>query len=130
MRLERLQEYLGVSARDARTLMRAIDTDGDGWVSFQEVDDYAELHTEYVDEQPSEATVYIARDSDGQVLYVGITGCNIRRLHSHAKASKWWPLAASVQLEHQRTRRLAEARERQLIRQLHPAFNITYAELA
>lgn len=45
-------------------------------------------------------TVYIARGKRGVVLYVGITGRNLRRMHSHARASAWWPLAKRIELRH------------------------------
>lgn len=70
------------------------------------------------------ATVYIARDAGGSVLYVGVTGRNIRRLHAHQKASGWWRDAATIELEHYPTREIGEARERILIRQLDPPHNV------
>lgn len=129
MNLETIQAVLGVDERTARVIFRESDRDGDGYASPQEVSDWIELHTEHPEGWEPAATVYIARDSEGAVLYVGITGRNIRRLHAHSKAAQWWPLASSVELEHQPSRAKAAARERQLIRDLGPRFNVVYSEL-
>jgi predicted GIY-YIG superfamily endonuclease len=129
VRVERLQQHLGISKREAKALLAEVDHDGDGWVSFQEVNDWITLHSVGpIREDPEPTTVYIARDANGVVLYIGITGRNIRRMHAHSKASEWWPAAVSIELLHQPNREIAEARERQLIRELRPAFNVVYAE--
>jgi hypothetical protein len=72
------------------------------------------------------ATVYVARGANGIVLYVGITGRGVGRLHDHAKASAWWPKATSIELLHKPTRAEAEALEKSLIRGLDARYNVTH----
>jgi predicted GIY-YIG superfamily endonuclease len=72
------------------------------------------------------ATVYVARSASGIVLYVGITGARIHRLHAHARSSEWWRRAASVELIHLPTRREAEELEASLIRELAARFNVKH----
>ncbi len=76
--------------------------------------------------QAEPTTVYIARGKRGIVLYVGITGRNLRRMHAHARASAWWPLAKRLDLRHLNTVEGARALERELIQQWEPEFNTTH----
>ena len=70
-------------------------------------------------------TVYIARQRRA-VLYVGITGRNLRRLHAHARASAWWPRATKIELRHLPSREQAEELERKLIAECAPPFNVRH----
>ena len=70
-------------------------------------------------------TVYIARKGR-RVLYVGITGRNLRRMHAHARASEWWTLASRIELQHLPTRTDAEVLERKLIAEWAPPFNVAH----
>jgi hypothetical protein len=81
-------------------------------------------------ERQAPATVYVARTASGIVLYVGITGSRIRRMHAHAKASEWWRKAASIELIHVGTRAEAEALEASLIRELAARFNVQHGRRA
>lgn len=121
----RLAGALHIPEPEAAAIMREVNEDA----SVIHADDLTlALYSwvEYTMGAPIVATIYIARGVGDGVLYVGITGKNIRRLHAHSKAATWWELAASVSLEHFCDREAAEARERQLIRQLDPPYNTTH----
>lgn len=68
--------------------------------------------------------VYIVRDVDGQVLYVGVTRNLYRRLASHTSRSPWFSAASTISLLPCRTRHAAEALERRTITSLRPKHNI------
>jgi excinuclease UvrABC nuclease subunit len=68
-------------------------------------------------------SVYIAKDEDHRVLYVGSTGRGIARFHEHAGSSRWWPLMSEMEWRHRDSRREALALERRLITQLQPIYN-------
>jgi hypothetical protein len=80
------------------------------------------LQAELADEPTS---VNIARKGR-RVLYVGITGRHLRRLHAHARASEWWRQASKIELRHLPTRGEAEEPERELIREWSPPFNVVH----
>lgn len=67
--------------------------------------------------------VYIARDQEGHVLYVGITGSLHARFHSHREADRWWSKAASFTLELWPDRASAASREEELILHIDPPYN-------
>lgn len=69
------------------------------------------------------SSVYVARDGDGHVLYVGLTSAGRDRMKSHGAGSGWWGLAETIQLEHFATRAEAAQRERELIASLKPRWN-------
>jgi hypothetical protein len=81
---------------------------------------------ELLDAKAELTTVYIARGKRGIVLYVGITGRNLRRMHAHARASAWWPLAKRLELRHLGTIMEARELERELIERWEPEFNTVY----
>jgi predicted GIY-YIG superfamily endonuclease len=85
--------------------------------------DGASVELDLVDRLDEPTTVYIARRGR-RVLYVGITGRNLRRMHAHARASDWWRQASRIELRHVPTRREALAIELQLIREWAPPFNV------
>lgn len=72
-------------------------------------------------------SVYRAYDQDGQLLYVGITAREMRRFYEHERAGTWFPFATYLELEHWDNRIGAEQREKQLIRQYNPPYNIAHA---
>lgn len=67
--------------------------------------------------------VYIARDADGGVLYVGSSGDIDKRLREHSTQSAWWPEATNIERIEVANRALAYHRERELIAELHPPRN-------
>lgn len=67
--------------------------------------------------------VYIAHDSGGRIIYVGITGSLAARFAAHKKADLWWSCAASIEVEMWPDRPAAAERERTLIEQLDPPHN-------
>ena len=71
-------------------------------------------------------TVYRYFDSDGVLLYVGVTANGVTRMLVHAGQSRWWPLAASCTLEHFPNEAEAYAAEAQAIASESPLFNRTH----
>jgi hypothetical protein len=67
--------------------------------------------------------VYIARDGQGQILYVGVTKDVHRRMAGHASSSEWYPQMFHLDVEVYEHRNYAENREADLIRELDPPFN-------
>lgn len=75
--------------------------------------------------------MYVLRSLTRRVLYIGITRREPRhRWVEHARDKPWWPQVAFKQVE-SRHRRLAaaERRERTLIAQLNPLYNIEHNDL-
>lgn len=69
------------------------------------------------------SVVYRAYDERGKILYVGVTDCIHARLGQHKANSPWWPDLHSMKIEVYDERRVAEARELDLITELDPPFN-------
>lgn len=67
--------------------------------------------------------VYVARQSDDQVIYVGITGTLRERMQKHRRASAWWAKATTITVEIWPGREAAAGRERRLIRYFDPRYN-------
>jgi hypothetical protein len=67
--------------------------------------------------------VYIAHNSDGGIIYVGITGSLASRFAAHKKADLWWSCAASIEVEMWPDRPTAAERECTLIAQFDPPHN-------
>lgn len=67
--------------------------------------------------------VYVARDRDGQVLYVGASTNIDTRLNAHRTSSPWWAEVDSVEQIEADNRMLARHRERELIASLDPIWN-------
>lgn len=71
--------------------------------------------------------LYRCFDADGQLLYVGVSWSTAHRFSQHQRRSSWWSRVARIELEHYRTRQLAERAERQAIRDQKPPFNTTHS---
>lgn len=67
--------------------------------------------------------VYIHRDAQKNVLYVGVTNNIGNRIDAHNYASEWFKKIANVEVCHFDTREEAKAAEQILISTLHPEFN-------
>jgi excisionase family DNA binding protein len=97
------------------------------------VNDLAELdRTQRSDtdapETPLDEWVYKCFAADGQALYVGITARGLSRFGGHrARSPEWTTRITTIGVEHFQTRGAAEQREIQLIRDLRPLHNHTYA---
>lgn len=74
-------------------------------------------------------TVYRIYDAEDGLLYVGITGGNVKRLHQHRRDKPWWESAARIELVHFATREEAMRAEREAIQTERPVHNIHHAEL-
>lgn len=68
-------------------------------------------------------SVYLAYDTDEQLLYVGISFAPLVRCMQHAERAQWWPLIRRIEIEHYDARQQARARELQLIWTEQPLFN-------
>lgn len=73
---------------------------------------------------PRPTSVYLYRDVNGFLIYVGITSRSVVRQHEHAAGKEWWPFVASQSVEHFETREAAATRERRLIEKFRPPFNV------
>ena len=74
------------------------------------------------------ACVYLYRDSEGRVLYIGQTACMQKRRREHAGNSEWWPLVAAeeiVRIDSESIRREVEA---ELLGSFQPPFNVQGTE--
>lgn len=74
----------------------------------------------------SAASVYRYYDSTGVLIYVGITKRGLARNLEHASRKEWWPFVATQEVEHFRTVDEARCRERELIHQNRPPFNVQH----
>lgn len=68
-------------------------------------------------------TLYRYFDSDGQLLYVGITKNQFDRLQSHAKMAEWLPQIATASFQHFNSRAEALRAETHAIGTELPKFN-------
>lgn len=75
----------------------------------------------------SGTVVYRAVDAKGRILYVGITDNLFGRMGQHRDSAKWWTWATRVLLEEYPSRTAAEERERELIKEHEPPFNVQHA---
>lgn len=69
-------------------------------------------------------SVYRCYDSDGRLLYVGITARGVWRNRQHSYRSTWWPRMVRQEWEHFDTRIEALRRENELIATLNPIHNV------
>lgn len=75
---------------------------------------------------PSPHLVYLLYDERGRLLYIGITDRGPRRLVEHYREKAWFSMVARVDIERMPSRAAAEERERALIRERGPAFNVQH----
>lgn len=73
-----------------------------------------------------ETSVYRYYDKSGFLIYVGITGRGTGRNAQHNRNAQWWPFVARQEVEHYATRHVAHTREKSLIREFRPPFNIQH----
>lgn len=71
-------------------------------------------------------SVYRYYDSLGILLYIGITRTGVVRNVQHNRAAEWWPLVARQEVEHLPSRVAASLREKSLIQQYRPPFNVQH----
>jgi len=69
-------------------------------------------------------SVYKYFGDGDSLLYVGITGRRRQRQFEHVSDSIWWHLVFRCEIEHFFDRAMALERERSLIRDLKPRFNV------
>lgn len=67
--------------------------------------------------------LYRFYDSEGRLLYVGITASSQLRVAKHRVTQPWWEFAATMTIQRFATRRQAEMAERIAIRDEDPIFN-------
>lgn len=77
-----------------------------------------------MDNSIQKTTLYRYFDSEGQLLYVGITGDNTKRQSQHRRNSFWFGEIASATYEHFDQREAALEAEAIAIRHEKPKFNI------
>lgn len=77
-----------------------------------------------MDNSIQKTTLYRYFDSEGQLLYVGITGDNTKRQSQHRRSSFWFGEIASASFEHFDTRDQALTAESAAIRYEKPLHNI------
>jgi hypothetical protein len=79
--------------------------------------------TSYGDERPH--VIYVHCDASGTVLYVGCTVNLAQRTAAHKSQSRWFSQVASIEIDSvQPNGMLALYREREVIREHEPAYNI------
>lgn len=71
--------------------------------------------------------LYRAFDSDGQLLYVGISGKWSERLHQHERDSAWMQLTDYVKIERFDTREEVAEAERFAVQTEKPVYNKQYS---
>lgn len=69
-------------------------------------------------------SVYRMYDSDGELLYVGMTMDLAERTRKHKAAAPWWKFVARVDVEHFDSRERAAAAERAAIDGEAPMYNL------
>lgn len=73
-------------------------------------------------------TLYRYFDSEGHLLYVGISGNNLKRQSQHKKNAAWFGLVSTATFEHYESRTEALAAEKLAIQRENPAHNIQHAK--
>lgn len=69
--------------------------------------------------------VYKAYDTDGQLLYVGVSVNVFKRLREHKQYAAWMPHSARVDVVQYLNRNAARAEEARCIREDGPLYNVT-----
>lgn len=73
------------------------------------------------------ASIYVFRDAEGEIIYVGCTVDLTRRLTEHRCKSPWWDEVAQVDHFDFADEALARERERDAIRAVRPRHNFQHA---
>lgn len=71
--------------------------------------------------------LYRLKNSEGRLLYVGITGNFDARLSQHRREKSWSNEIAAWELEYYATRREAEDAEQKAIKSEHPLHNVVHS---
>jgi DNA-binding MarR family transcriptional regulator len=71
-------------------------------------------------------SLYRHFDSEGILLYVGVSLSQLNRLQQHSRNAKWFDKITSVTIEHFETRELALEAEAIAIMEEEPLYNKTY----
>lgn len=71
--------------------------------------------------------LYVFRDVEGSLLYVGITGNPVERWRRHAQRKPWWHEVARIEFDLVPKESVALERERDLIRSAAPKYNVRSA---
>lgn len=82
--------------------------------------------SEQVTSQPSQ--LYRHYDSNGNLLYVGISISTIQRLSQHKDFSHWFEKISKVTIEHHKSREEAIAAEIKAIKEEKPEYNIKHKQ--
>lgn len=77
-----------------------------------------------MDNSIQKTTLYRYFDSEGRLLYVGITGDNTKRQSQHRRNSFWFGEIATATFEHFDSRDLADEAETKAINDETPIYNI------
>lgn len=67
--------------------------------------------------------VYICKNADDEIIYVGVTSSGLGRFSVHRHGSPWFREVMSVDIEHYGSRAESERREAELINELRPRYN-------
>lgn len=67
--------------------------------------------------------VYLLFDVNDELLYVGVTSCQMHRIFQHQRSQPWFPFVESCKFEHCDTREEAEDLEVAYIRVHQPKYN-------
>lgn len=71
-------------------------------------------------------TLYRFWNSEGALLYIGLTDHPLRRWSQHSKSKSWWHQVAGITIEHFDTRNQLNKAERAAIKAERPLHNITH----
>lgn len=125
-------DLLGRSPHTIRTwlrdgVLRGIHPPGAAWIiPADALGDFAELDGRQPPTIVPPAVLYRLFDSDGALLYVGITTKGLLRWASHAHFAEWWPTVASATIAHYPTLGEAAAAEEAAIRTEKPRYNVIF----
>lgn len=96
---------------------------------LQEAQQKARLAAKEADDARPTA-LYRLRNSQGELLYVGISATPPQRWGKHAAEKEWWPEVADLSLEWFDTRTEARAHEEAAIKTEKPRYNVVHNDKA
>jgi excinuclease UvrABC nuclease subunit len=67
--------------------------------------------------------VYVARDANKKIIYVGMTLSLKTRISAHKRLSSWFEICQNIEIIHCKTKKIAADTERSLIEEFLPKFN-------